>query len=88
MKLLTPEEFYKKEKRVGTYEQNFSGWDMIKFAQAYTNHFLENAVSDEEIEKKADEYADKFEGYHYDTSYGTYQDSAKWLKEQLLKKIK
>lgn len=32
---MNAKEYYEKTKKVGTYEQNFSGWDMIKFAEAY-----------------------------------------------------
>lgn len=43
---MTAEEFYKKEKNIGTYEQNFSGLDMIKFAEKYAEQLRLHSVSE------------------------------------------
>ena len=77
---MSAEEFYKQEKKVGTYEQGYCGWDMIKFAEAYHKSRVE-AITDKMINKR-------FAVFH---SKGKTSDNrkkrsgAKWFKQQLLK---
>ena len=41
---MSAEEFYKQEKKAGTYKQGFCGWDMIKFAEAYHKSKVEAEI--------------------------------------------
>lgn len=88
MKPLTPEEFFKewiktrpKEIKVGGRNSSKIFNFYMSFTEAYTKHFIENAVSDEEIN-------DRYDMKEYPQSFHFRRSGAKWFKQQLLKKIK
>ena len=93
MKPLTPQEFF--DNYVSSYDEGVlkdtqygvSRNIGIETMKAYTKYVIENAVSDEEI-KSTYKYEENLNDKLLKVDYNGRILGAKWLKQQLLKKIK